>query len=143
MNSPKKAQLSKAVLNITTYKESTEGKPSSASQHTSIDITSLLEEQGVVDVCQINGAWSVGEPGDDLSVEYAVTEPELLALERGISDVIDVAIVNDKQSKAIKKLLRDKFEHFIEEHWAPISKCDVTKEYVDKILDKAMGGEEK
>ena len=147
MNSSKKETLSKAVLNVTTYNEDPEGKLPPVARYETIDITDLLRERGITSVCSVHGAWSVGGPylpggdEDEFIVEYTVTEPEIRALCKEVSDILDIAIVNEKQSKALKKLIEEKFTDFIDEHWSPIKVCAETKNYMDEALKKAMEGE--
>lgn len=147
MNSPKKDKLSKAVLNVTTYKEDPEDKFPPVEQYETIDITDLLRERGITSVCSVHGLWSVGGPylpggdEDEFVVEYAVTEEELWALYKHVADILDIAIVNEKQNKALKRLIEDKFSDFIEEHWDPIQDCAETKDCVDEALAKSMGKE--
>ena len=145
MNSPKKEKLSKAVLNVTTYKEDPEDKFPPVAQYETIDITDLLKKRGITSVCSVHGLWSVGGPyllgGDEKEfiVEYAVTEEELRALCRHVTDVLDIAIVNEKQNRALKNLVEDKFNDFIEDHWDPIQDCDETKDCVDEALERERG----
>lgn len=147
MNSPKKDKLSKAVLNVTTYKEDPEDKFPPVEQYEAVDITDLLRERGITSVCSVHGLWSVGGPylpggdEDEFIVEYAVTEEELWALCKDMADILDIAIVNEKQNKALKRLIEDKFSDFIEEHWDPIQDCAETKDCVDEALAKSMGKE--
>jgi hypothetical protein len=68
----------------------------------------------------------------------AFTGPEIHLLEEKISDVVDAAIVNEKQGKAIKKLIAKEFREFIDEHWEPIRGCSFVKEYIDGLVDKEM-----
>lgn len=144
MNSPKKEKLSKAVLNVTTYKEDPENNFPPVAQYETIDITDLLKERGITSICSVNGAWSIGGPylqggeEDELVIEYTVTEVELRALCKRTCDILDVAIVNEKQNKALKKLIEDKFSDFIEEHWTPIQDCSETKSYIDELFEKEM-----
>ena len=147
MNSPKKEKLSKAVLNVTTYNEDPEGKLPPVAQYDTIDITDLLKERGITSVCSVHGMWSVGGPylpnGDEneFIVEYTVTDPELRALCKEVTDILDIAIVNEKQNKALKNLIDSKFADFIDERWSPIKACAETKNYMDEALRKAMEGE--
>ena len=145
MNSLKKEKLSKAVLNVTTYKEDPEDKFPPVEQYETIDITDLLEKRGITSVCSVHGLWSVGGPylpgGDEKEfiVEYAVTDEELWAFFKDVTDILDIAIVNDKQNRTLKRILEDKFNDFIEEHWEPIQDCAETKACVDEALERSMG----
>ena len=138
MNSPKKAiEFSKAVLNVSTYKQHPSNEFAETRQYTSIDITDLLRKNGVDEICQVNGVSAIeGEEG--LVPLPTFTEPEMSLLEKKVSDVIDAAIVNEKQGKAIKKLIAKEFQDFIDEHWEPIKECDFSKDYVDELFEKAL-----
>lgn len=138
MNSPKKAiEFSKAVLNVSTYKPHPSNEIAEMRQYTSIDITDLLRENGVDEICQVNGVSAIeGEEG--LLMLPTFTNPEICLLEKKISDVVDAAIVNEKQGKAIKKLIAKEFQEFIDEHWGPIKECSFVKEYIDELFSKEM-----
>lgn len=143
MNSPKKAvEFSKAVLNVSTYKPHPGNEFAEMRQYASIDITDLLRENGVDEICQVNGVSAIeGEEG--LVALPAFTNPEIYLLEEKISDVVDAAIVNEKQGKAIKRLIAKEFQEFIDEHWEPIKGCDFVKEYVDGLLEEELKAEHK
>ena len=143
MNSPKKAlEFSKAVLNVSTYKPHPGNELAEMQQYTSIDITDLLRENGVDEICQVNGVSAIeGEEG--LVMLPTFTNPEISLLAKKISDIIDAAIVNEKQGKAIKRLVNAEFDDFISDHWAPIKKCDFVKEYVDELFKEELGAEHK
>ena len=138
MNSPKKAiEFSKAVLNVSTYKQHPSNDFDEMRQYTSIDITDLLRKNGVDEICQVNGVSAI-EGKEGLLMLPTFTNPEICLLEKKISDVVDAAIVNEKQGKAIKKLIAKEFQEFIDEHGEPIRECDFTKDYVDKIFEEEM-----
>ena len=138
MDSPKKAvQLSKAVLNVTTYKTHPSNEFAEMRQYTSIDITDLLRENGIDGIYQVNGVSAIeGEEG--LVTLPAFTNPEICLLEEKISDVVDAAIVNEKQGKAVKQLIAKEFQEFIDEHWEPIKGCSFGKEYIDELFEKGI-----
>ena len=144
MSSPKKAvELSKAVLNLTTYKAHPGNEFADVQQYVTVDITDLLKKNGVDSVYQVDGVSAIEsggmvEDGEVLSMLPTFTDPQIRLLNKEVFDVIDAAIVNEKQSKAIKKLIDQKFEDFISEHWDPIRKCKFTKEYYDRLLDEEM-----
>lgn len=142
MDSPKKAvEFSKAVLNVSTYKPHLSNEYADVGQCVSIDITDLLEKNGVDEICQVNGVSAIeGEEG--LLILPTFTSPEICLLEKKISDVIDAAIVNEKQGKAIKKLIAKEFQEFIDEHWDPIKKCSFVKKYVDDLFEKELNGKD-
>ena len=122
MDNPKQASLPKVVLNVTTYKEIGDFSVPMAKD---IDITDILDKEGVTFSSQINGV-SQHPYGDGVvSSRFVVDEAELLALSSDISGIIDAAIVNEKQGKAIKKLIKDRFDHFSFKHWENIRSGDI------------------
>ena len=141
MDSPKKAELSKAVLNISTYKPHPSNEFAEMRQYTSIDITDLLRENGIDEICQVNGVSAI-EGDEGLLMLPTFTSPEVCLLEKKISDVVDAAIVNEKQGKAIKRLIAKEFQEFIDEHRDPIKKCDFVKKYVDDLFEKELNGKD-
>lgn len=147
MSSPKKAvELSKAVLNVTTYTTLPGNDFAEARRDVSIDITDLLKNNGVDSVYQINGVSSIEKDGltepetedGNLNTMLAISGPELSVLEKRVYDVIDAAIVNEKQGKAIRRLIGSKFDDFRSSHWEPIKACEFVKEYYDYLLDKEL-----
>lgn len=138
MDSPKKTiEFSKAVLNVSTYKQHPSNDLAEMRQYTSIDITDLLRENGIDEICQVNGVSAI-EGKEGLVTLPTFTNPEICLLEKKISDVVDAAIVNEKQGKAIKKLIAKEFQEFIDEHWEPIKGCSFVKEYIDELFSKEM-----
>jgi len=144
MDSPKKAvELSKAVLNLTTYKAHPGSDFADVQQYVAVDITDLLKKNGVDSVYQVDGVSAIEngdmvEDGEALSMLPTFTNPQICLLNKEVLDIIDAAIVNEKQAKAIKKLIDQKFEDFISEHWDPIRRCKFTKEYYDRLFDEEM-----
>ena len=144
MNSPKKdVELSKAVLNITTYKSHPSNDFAEIRQQVAVDITELLREYGIDSICQVQGVSAVEhgemvEGYEALSMLPTVTEPQVSCLEKKICDIIDAAIVNDKQGKAIKKLIGEEFDDFKFDLWDDLKQCDFVKEYVDKLFDEEL-----
>ena len=127
MDSPKKAQLSKAVLNVTTYNQVPGDEYIEYPQATTIDISDLLDKNGVDHIEQINGVsfCEKAEEGYPVLMRYMVDNGEMDKLGADIYDIIDAAIVNEKQSKAIKKLIKDRFDHFSFKHWEKIRSGDI------------------
>ena len=140
MDNSKKENLSKVVLNVTTYEQHPANKDVEFSKNTAIDITDLLAEYDIYDTFQINGVSSceINETssGEEhaFSAKFAISGSEMNALKRELYSIIDAAIVNDKQGKAIKKLIDDRFDEFSNKHWEPIKQCDFTKDYYDRII---------
>ena len=122
MDNPKKASLPKVVLNVTTYKEIGDFSVPMAK---SIDITDILDKEGVNYSSQVNGVSQYSDGDGVVSSRFVVDEAELLALSSDISGIIDAAIVNEKQGKAIKKLIGDRFSQFSFKHWENIRNGDI------------------
>ena len=123
MDNPKQAQLPKVVLNVTAYKEiGNIGYPMAKS----IDITDILDENGVDFFTQVNGVSEHSQDGECIvRSRFVVDEQELINLSDDINGIIDAAIVNEKQSKAIKKLIKDRFDNFSFKHWEQIRNGDI------------------
>lgn len=122
MDNPKKASLPKVVLNVTTYKDIGDISVPTAD---TIDITDILDEKGVHYSSQINGVSDSPESDGPVLSRFVVDERELLSLAEDINGIIDAAIVNEKQGKAIKKLIEERFNHFSFKHWENIRSGDV------------------
>lgn len=122
MDNPKKASLPKVVLNVTTYKEIGDiGIPMAKD----IDITDLLDKNGVTYSTQVNGISEFPEAEGPIYSRLVVDESELISLSNDISGIIDAAIVNEKQGKAIKKLIEDRFNNFSFKHFEKIRSGDI------------------
>lgn len=122
MDNPKKASLPKVVLNVTAYKEIGDISIPMAKD---IDITDILDENGVSYSTQINGVSELPNGEGPIFSRFVVDEKELDSLAEDINGIIDAAIVNEKQGKAIKKLIKDRFGHFSFKHWESIRSGDV------------------
>lgn len=122
MDNPKQASLPKVVLNVTAYKEIGDFSVPMAKD---IDITDILDKEGVTFSSQINGVSDYPVSDGPIISRFVVDEDELLTLSSDISSIIDAAIVNEKQSKAIKKLIKDRFDHFSFKHWENIRSGDI------------------
>lgn len=125
MDSPKKAQLSKAVLNVTTYKQHPENEFIGIPQATTIDISDLLDKNGVDHIDQINGVSQFISDESPCLTRFVIDESEMDTLSKDIFDIIDAAIVNEKQSKAIKHLVASRFDSFRFKHWEQIRNGDI------------------
>ena len=90
-----------------------------------IDITDILDKEGVDYSSQINGVSEYPDGEGPIHSRFVIDEAELLSLADDISVIIDAAIVNEKQSKAIKKLIKDRFDHFSFKHWENIRSGDI------------------
>lgn len=122
MDNPKKASLPKVVLNVTTYKEvGNIGYPMAKS----IDITDILDKDGVNFSSQVNGVSEVPDQEGPILSRFVIDEKELFSLAEDLNGIIDAAIVNEKQGKAIKKLVGDRFNQFSFKHWEKIRNGDI------------------
>ena len=119
MTGTKQGSLANAVLNVTFFKEIPE-KGIGVPVKGTIDITDILNEKGV-GFYQIHGlsTWD----GED---EYGCTPTEsrfviddvaIRNLGSEIESIVDAAIVNSTQAKAVKKLINDKVCTFISKQW--------------------------
>lgn len=122
MDNPKQASLPKVVLNVTAYKEIGD---ISVPMAKSIDITDILDKEGVTFASQIKGISEIPEGERVILSRFVVDEDEMISLSNDISGIIDAAIVNEKQGKAIKKLIIDRFDHFSFKHWENIRNGDI------------------
>ena len=125
MDSPKKAELSKAVLNVTTYKQVPDKEYIEYPQATTIDISDLLDKNGVDHIAQVNGVSFFESEDSPVFTRFVIDEAELDTLSHDIYDIIDAAIVNEKQSKAIKNLIAGRFDSFRFKHWEQIRNGDI------------------
>lgn len=125
MDSPKKAKLSKAVLNVTTYKQHPENEFIGIPQATFIDITDLLDKNGVDHIAQVNGVSFFEDEDAPVFTRFVIDDAEIDNISSDIFDIIDAAIVNEKQSKAIKHLVASRFDTFKFKHWEQIRNGDI------------------
>ncbi len=125
MDSPKKAELSKAVLNVTTYKQVPGNEYIEYPQATTIDITDLLDQNGVDHIAQVNGVSQFVSDESPCFTRFVIDDGELDTLSHDIYNIIDAAIVNEKQSKAIKNLITSRFDSFRFKHWEQIRNGDI------------------
>ncbi len=122
MDNPKNDTRSKVVLNVTVFKDAGDVSYPTTS---CIPIDDLLEKNGVPNINHINGI-SCGNGTESMTyTRFVVSENEIENLGHAIEDIIDAAIVNDKQSKAIKKLISDKCHNWREKHWEQIRNGDI------------------
>lgn len=122
MDDPKKASLPKVVLNVTTYKDiGNVGIPMAKN----IDITDILDKEGVSFSSQVNGVSEYPDREGPVYSRFVVDEKELNSLAEDINGIVDAAIVNEKQGKAIKKLIDDRFYQFSFKHWENIRSGDI------------------
>lgn len=121
MNGPKQ-KTAKTVLNAITFKELPGGKIG-IPEPISIDITDLLKEHNVPNLIYGVTSWdgSVGEYGEVPAItRFVVDEVEIEHMVDEICNVIDAAIVNSNQAKAIKHLISNIEHSFVNTHWDKI-----------------------
>ena len=141
MSSPKEAFFSKAVLNISTY-TGPNGENLDVPRNYEIDITDFMKEHGLASIYQISGVTSLEKDGlrkDErpyLHTQIAIADDELMLLCKDVSDVLDTAIVNEKQSKAVKSVIEEKFNDFWKERLDLIAGCKFYKEEADKLWNE-------
>lgn len=127
MDNPKKDGLSKVVLNVTTYKQvdgSAYGYPVAGT----VDITEALAKAGF-DLSKdvpglVNGVSQYGDNGI-VHTHFVVPEQNLYSLEADIEGIMEAAIVNTKQLKAVQDLIEAKFNEFTYKLWEHIRNGDV------------------
>ena len=124
MNGPKQ-KTAKTVLNAITFKE-LPGKNIGIPEPISIDITDLLKEHNadsapnlIFGITSWDG--SVGEYGEAPAItRFVIDEVEIEQMVAEICNVIDAAIVNSNQAKAIKHLISNIEHSFVSTHWDKI-----------------------
>ena len=121
MNGPKQ-KTAKTVLNAITFKE-LPGEKIGIPEPVSIDITDLLKEHNVPNLIYGVTSWdgSVGEYGEVPAItRFVVDEVDIEHMVDEICNVIDAAIVNSNQAKAIKHLISNIEHSFVNTHWDKI-----------------------
>lgn len=133
MDNSKKENLSKVVLNVTTYKP----VPGTDFEHpvsTTVDITDALASVGIdADIdnnvpASINGVTQIGT--DELQTwhtHFVIPEQNLNSLKAEIKSIVTAAIVNTKQLSAVENLIDSKFGEFRFKLWEQIRNGDVKK----------------
>lgn len=143
MSSSKKVhELSKAVLNISTLK-GPDGEYLDIPRTYSIDITDFLKKNGINTICKISGITALEEgpitaEGGDIVAQYVLTSEEANCLEKSVEDIVDAAVVNEKQCKAVKKLISEAFSDTLHDGTESIKSCDIVKSHYDKIFDEVL-----
>lgn len=120
MTSSKQETLANAVLNVTVFKK-IPGKDISIPTKETIDIAGPLNEKGV-GFYQIHGisTWA----GEDeygctpVDSRFVIDDAAIRNLGTEIENIMDAAIVNSTQAKAVKKLINDKICTFIGKQWS-------------------------
>lgn len=122
MTDPKQ-KTAKVVLNAISYKETNDGKIESTIP-INVDISGLLKEYNVFPTCIYGISTSTdkeGEYGESvIHTNFVVSEDDIRKMIDKIYNVVDAAIVNMNQGLAVKSLIEDVLDSFIEKCWDKI-----------------------
>lgn len=122
MTDPKQP-TDKVVLNAISYKETNDGKIGSTAP-ICVDISGILKEHNVFPTSIYGISSSTdkeGECGESaVHTNFVVSEDDIRKMIDKIYNVVDAAIVNMNQSLAVKCLIEDVFDSFIEKCWDKI-----------------------
>ena len=122
MTDPKQP-TDKVVLNAISYKENNDGKIGSTAP-INIDISGLLKEYNVFPTSIYGISTSAdkeGECGESVvHTNFVVSENDIRKIIDKIYNIVDSAIVNMNQSLAVKSLIEDVLDSFIEKCWDKI-----------------------
>lgn len=122
MKSPNQSTV-KTFLNVTIFKPLEKNPNVGLPQSKTIDITELLNENGVESFYNINGVsrCEVGETDEygstPVETRFVLGEADLDRLMDNIFRIIDASIVNQKQSDAVKKLVMGEFNNRKRQCW--------------------------
>ena len=122
MKSPNQSTV-KTFLNVTIFKPLEKNPNVGLPQSKTIDITELLEENGVESFYNVNGIsrCDVGEEDEYganvVETRFVLDEVNLTKLMENIFRIIDASIVNQKQSDAVKKLVMGEFDNLKRQCW--------------------------
>lgn len=125
MKSPNQS-TAKTFLNVTIFKPLEKNPNVGLPQSKTIDITELLEENGVESFYNINGVsqCDVGEEDEYganvIETRFVLDEVALTKLMENVFRIIDASIVNQKQSDAVKKLVMGEFDNRRRQCWEDI-----------------------
>ena len=122
MTDPKQP-TDKVVLNAISYKENNDGKIETTTP-INIDISGLLKEYNVFPTSIYGISTSTdkeGEYGESVvHTNFVVSENDIRKIIDKIYNIVDAAIVNMNQSLAVKSLIEDVLDSFIEKCWDKI-----------------------
>ena len=122
MESPNQSTV-KTFLNVTIFKPLEKNPNIGLPQSKSIDITKLLEDNGVESFYNVNGISrcdisKTDEYGSNpVETRFVLDEVNLNQLMDGIFRIIDASIVNQKQSEAVKNLVMCEFDNRKRQCW--------------------------
>ena len=122
MTDPKQL-TDKVVLNAISYKENNDGKIGFTTP-INIDISGLLKEYNVFSTSIYGISTSADKEGDCgesvVHTNFVVSENDIRKIIDKIYNIVDAAIVNMNQSLAVKSLIEDVLDSFIEKCWDKI-----------------------
>lgn len=125
MSSPKQEQLDNTVvLNVTVF-EKVPGKQVELPRHKTINITDLLRKNELTSFYQVNAISQFSGKEDEFGTSpyetrFVVDEVRIRNLGKSIENIIDAAIVNSNQSKAVKQLIDSEICGFLSKCWNTI-----------------------
>lgn len=126
MKSPNQSTV-KTFLNVTIFKPLEKNPNVGLPQSKTIDITELLKENGVESFYNVNGVsrCELGETDEygstPTETRFVIDGENLDNLMTSVFSIIDAAIVNQKQSDAVKKLVSGEFDKRKRQCWDLIS----------------------
>ena len=124
MTDPKQP-TDKVVLNAISYKENNDGKIGTTTP-ICVDISGILKEYNVFSTSIYGISTSTdkeGECGESVvHTNFVGSENDIRKIENQIYNIVDAAIVNMNQSLAVKSLIEDVLDSFIEKCWDTIRK---------------------
>lgn len=122
MKSPNQS-TAKTFLNVTIFKPLEKNPNVGLPQAKTIDITELLEANGVESFYNVNGISRCDTSKEDeygsnpVETRFVLDEVNLNMLMEGIFRIIDASIVNQKQSEAVKNLVMGEFDKRKRQCW--------------------------
>ena len=118
-----KQPTDKVVLNAISYKENNDGKIGFTTP-INIDISGLLKEYNVFSTSIYGISTSADKEGECkesvVHTNFVVSENDIRKMIDKIYNIVDAAIVNMNQSLAVKSLIEDVLDSFIEKCWDKI-----------------------
>lgn len=119
MTDPKQS-TAKVVLNATAYKEIRDGVIE-ISTPINVDITDLLKQNNVLPHSIYGVSTSTekeGEFGEAVTyTNFVVREADIRQMVDKIYNIVDAAIVNTNQGLAVKSLIEDTLDSFLDRCW--------------------------
>lgn len=122
MKSPNQS-TAKTFLNVTIFKPLEKNPNIGLPEAKQIDITELLKENGVESFYNINGVSHCelekeGEYGDvPAETRFVLDELTLRGVAKDFDRIIDAAIVNTNQAKAVKDLTHSVIDNLLRNCW--------------------------